>query len=207
MLKIGITGNIGSGKSTVCKIFEELGVPVFSSDLVSREAENELYIKQGFKNVLGEDIYVDGELDRATMRKIIFTDKDKLSKINGLVLPYIKEKFDEFSYLYQDAPYVILESAIIFETDSQDSFDYIITVVADKDVRIKRVIARDNTTLEEVENKINNQWNQEDKMFRSDFIIGNHDNESIRELDKQVLDVHCQIHRLIAEKKLKENRQ
>jgi len=209
MLKIGLTGNIGVGKTTISKIFKELGIPIFNSDLFSREAENELYIKQGFKNVLGEDIYVDGELDRDRMRKMIFTDRSLLSKIQGLVLPYVTEKFDEFSKEHKDEPYIILESAIIFETDSQGMFDYIITVIADDDIRIKRVLARDKTTLEEVQNKINNQFSQDTKIFKSNFIIENNGEDlinSLSDLDREVLEVHSEIIRLIAQKKLKENR-
>src|ERR1035437_9223380 len=105
MLKIGLTGNIGSGKTTVSKLFKRLGVPIFNSDLSARSAEEIPYIQQAFKNILGDDIFIDGKLDRNKMRDIIFVDKDKLQQINDIVIPYVSKDFEGFIQANITAPY------------------------------------------------------------------------------------------------------
>ncbi len=182
MIKVGLTGGIGSGKTTISKLFKELGIPVFNSDLCARNAEKEPTIMEGFKSILGDDIFIDGELDRPKMRSIIFVDKEKLSQVNTLVIPYIKMKFNQFQ-LESNAPYVVLESAILFETKGHENFDHIITVTADEDTRIKRVVNRDNASVEEIMNKLNNQWPEQDKIAQSDFIVFNNGDDLIDSLD------------------------
>lgn len=183
MIKVAITGNIGAGKTTISKLFKELGVPVFNSDLCARNAENDVIIKQGFKDILGDDIYVNDQLDRVKMRSIVFVDKDKLKLVNELVIPYVKKSFEEFILEHSDANYVMLESAILFETGADIDFDYIVSVAADTDIRIKRVLNRDKVTLEEVQNKLNNQWPLADVMAKSDFVIENNGFDILDELD------------------------
>ncbi len=193
MIKIGITGGLGAGKSTVCKLFKSLGVPIFNSDICARDAEKEPFIQQEFKRVLGDDIMVDGIVDRAKMRGIIFVDKAKLTEINNIILPYIKMKFNQFS-LNNNAPYVLLESAILFETNATSGFDHIITVTADTDVRIARALQRDpSTNLEEIKNKLNNQLSEEIKIAKADFIIFNNGTDLLDSADmltKQVKTIH-----------------
>ncbi len=183
MIKVAITGNIGAGKTTISKLFKELGVPVFNSDLCARNAENDAIIKQGFKDILGDDIYTNDQLDRVKMRSIVFVDKEKLKLVNELVIPYIKKSFEEFILEHSDANYVMLESAILFETGADKDFDYIVSVAADTDIRIKRVLNRDEVTLEEVQNKLNNQWPLADVMAKSDFVIENNGFDILDELD------------------------
>lgn len=173
MIKIGLTGGIGSGKTTVSKLFKERGIPVFNSDMCARDAENELHIQEGFKAILGNDIFVDGKLDRVKMRGVVFTDKDKLAQVNKLVAPYVKQKFEKFCTDLVDSPIVMLESAILFEMKSNSYFDYIITVTATENTRIRRVIARDNCELKDVMDKLANQIPEMDKILDSDFIIIN----------------------------------
>lgn len=96
MVKLGLTGNIGAGKSTVAQLFREQGIPVFNSDLCAREAEKEPHIQAGLKRLLGEDIYVDGEIDRPKLRSIVFTDKEMLKQVNELITPYIKNLLKAF---------------------------------------------------------------------------------------------------------------
>jgi dephospho-CoA kinase len=173
MIKIGLTGSIGSGKTTVSKIFKERGIPVFNSDVCAREAESETHIQEEYKRILGEDVYVEGQLDRAKIRAILFTDKDKLQQVNKLVTPYIKQKFEKFCVDNADHQIVMLESAILFETNTTPIFDYIVTVTASENTRMTRVIKRDNATLEDVLNKIKNQLPELEKISKSNFIIIN----------------------------------
>jgi dephospho-CoA kinase len=190
MIKVGLTGGIGSGKTTVSSIFQELGVPVFNSDKCARDAEAEPNIQEGFKRVLGDDIFVDGVLDRVKMRGIVFTDKDKLKQINNLVVPYIKTKFEGFcAEKEKDFPIVALESAILFENNATDGFDYIVTVTATENTRIKRVLSRDGLSVEDVMKKMANQLPEMVKVEKSDFIVINdgHDlADGITMLTKQV---------------------
>jgi dephospho-CoA kinase len=193
MIKIGLTGSIGSGKTTVSKIFKERGIPVFNSDTCAREAESETHIQEEYKRILGEDVYVEGQLDRAKIRAILFTDKDKLQQVNKLVTPYIKQKFEKFCVDNADHQIVMLESAILFETNTTPIFDYIVTVTASENTRMTRVIKRDNATLEEVLNKLKVQLPELEKIGKSNFIIINDGYDlidSITLLSMQVDTIH-----------------
>jgi dephospho-CoA kinase len=184
MIKIGLTGGMGAGKSTVAQLFKEQGIPVFNSDLCARDAEKETHIREGFKRILGDDIYVDGELDRPKMRKVIFTDKDKLKQVNELVTPYVKKSFDSFCDKNKESHQIVmLESAILFENKHESNFDYIVTVTASENTRLKRVMKRDNLTAEEVVNKFNNQLPEIDKMKKSDFIIFNESGDIVDSIE------------------------
>ncbi len=174
MIRVGITGGIGSGKTTVSGIFKDRGIPVFNSDLCAREAEKEAYILEGFQRIVGDEILINGEIDRSKFRRIIFNDKEKLKQVNALVTPYIKQKFEEFCLLHEkDSPIIMLESAILFETGSHKSFDYLITVTASENIRIRRVTVRDNVGVEEVLAKLANQLPESTKITESDFVIIN----------------------------------
>ena len=129
------------------------------------------------------------------MRNIIFNDKEKLKEINSVVIPYVIEDFEEFCNTNKDQPYIILESAILFETGSNKRFDFIITVTADEDIKIERVIERDNVTKSDVMDKINNQYSDEYKLHNSNFEIKN--NGEFVDLEEQVLDIHIQLCRLV----------
>lgn len=173
MIKVAITGGLGAGKSSVAKLFKELGVPVFNSDMCARDAENLPNIQEAFKRVLGDDIFVDGKVDRTRMREIIFVDKNKLEEINQIIIPHIKSEFEKFVEFYNDRPYVMLESAILFETGAAKGFNAVVTVTAEENTRILRAIRRDGSTLSEVQNKLANQWDEIDKIKLADYVIIN----------------------------------
>lgn len=184
MVKVGLTGGIGAGKSTVAQLFKEQNVPVFNSDLCARDAEKEPSIKEGFKRILGEDIYVNDELDRSRMRQIVFNDKDKLKQVNELVTPYVKKSFEAFCEKHKDThPIVMLESAILFENGFTNNFDYIVTVTASENTRLKRVMKRDGISVEGVLDKMKNQWPEMDKLKKSDFIVFNDTGDLIDSID------------------------
>ena len=193
MIRVAITGGIGTGKTTISKLFKEIGIPVFNSDICARDAEKLPHIQEAFKAILGDDIYVNGEVDREKMRGIIFTNKDLLSQINNVVVPQVKEEFNLFVEENSSKPYVILESAILYEVNAHTNFDFVITVSAETNVRIKRVLKRDNISVEDVQNKMNNQLSQNEKIKRADFVIVNDGEDlldSLEVLNKQVNCVH-----------------
>lgn len=175
MIKIALTGNIGAGKTTVSKIFESHGIPVFNSDLAGREAEKDPEILSKFLDIIGSDVMVDGEIDRTLMRERIFNDSLMLQKVNDLMVPYVSKKYRQFLKTHKDEIATIMESAIIFEGYHQNKFDVVITVIADKETRIKRTMVRDNLSLDLVMAKMKNQLSDDFKAKQSDFIVINED--------------------------------
>lgn len=190
MLTVGITGGIGSGKSTVCKVFRVLGVPVFQADIVARNLQNEdPQIKSSLKELFGPDIYDNnGVLNRKRLAEIIFNDKLLLEKVNNLIHPAVHLEFEKWKNLYSNIPYVLYEAAIMFETGSYHGFDYIIMVMTDEKERIERVMKRDNVSEEAIKRRMLNQMADSQKIKLADFVIENNDNQmiipKILELDK-----------------------
>ena len=175
MLKIGLTGGIGSGKSIVAKAFEMLGVPVYVSDI---EAKRLMNSNEGVRNKLivrfGDDVYdADGDLNRKRLADIIFNDPDALKDINAIVHPAVREDFKLWCKKYSHLAYVIQESAILFDTGLYRNFDKIITVSAEEEIRIQRVLKRDSSARELVQKRIANQLPDVDRIQKSDFVIYN----------------------------------
>jgi dephospho-CoA kinase len=187
MLKIGLTGGIGSGKSTVAKIFNTLGIPVFDADstaksIMNENAELKLKIQQQF----GEDTYKNGILDRAFLANIVFKDPYQLAILNSLVHPATIQAAEDW-FQKQTAPYVIKEAALLFESGTAGNLDEVIGVYAPLTVRLARVKKRDNTDIEVIKNRMKNQIEEEMKMKLCDRIIYNNDSEAIL---PQVLRLH-----------------
>jgi len=187
MLKIGLTGGIGSGKTTIAKIFELLNVPVYYAD----EASKRLYhtdknLIEAIRKNFGEDVYTDEQLNRSKLAAIVFNDPDKLNLLNELVHPPTIRDAEEWMQK-QSAPYVIKEAALLFESGSAQGLDYIIGVKAPSHYRIKRVMDRDGVKREEVINRVNRQIDEEIKMRLCDFVIVNNDQELVI---PQVLELH-----------------
>lgn len=178
MIKVGLTGNIGAGKTTVAKIFEnDYGIPVFYSDECAREAENVPHIRKQFIEIVGEEVLVDGQIDRNKLRQIVFNNKEIIEKVNQLMGPYIMEEFNKFVELKikEGDLAVVCESAILIEKGAMNAFDVIITVVADKQTRLKRTMLRDGLSEEMVLAKMNNQLSDDEKIDYSDVVIINED--------------------------------
>ena len=170
---VGLTGGIGSGKTTLLKYFESLGVPVYIADKEAKALMNRSkVIKRKLINLFGTLAYKDGVLNKPYLASQIFNDKTLLKKMNAIVHPKVKAHFHRW-LKKQNAPYILKEVAIIFENNLENQYDYIITVVADKDKRIQRVLKRDHTTKEKVNAIINNQTSDEEKMKKSTFTITN----------------------------------
>jgi dephospho-CoA kinase len=175
MKKIGVTGGIGSGKSLVCEIFALQGIPVYQADIAAKtlmhkneDLKNEL--TKEFGNIYNET----GELQRSELAKKVFGNLSLLQKLNSIVHPYVIRHSEEWESK-QSAPYVLREAAILFESGTNTGLDYVITVTAPVDVRIKRILARDNRSEEEIRAIISNQMSDEEKAERSDFVIVNDD--------------------------------
>lgn len=201
LFRVLVTGSIGSGKTTACKLFEELGVPVFYSDEAARSLmDTNPFIMMNVKKYFGDDIYVKKydkkkvsvkeELDRKKLAGIVFNDKEKLDRLNKIVHPWVGEAFKSFcfeyehySFKYPEVKYVIEEAAIAIELGIQDKFDYIVVVTARESIRIERVMSRDNCTKEQVVERINNQISEEERCSHADSIINNND---IKNLEAQV---------------------
>jgi dephospho-CoA kinase len=187
MIVVGLTGGIGSGKTTVAQFFKLLGIPVYVADKEAKALMNRSkVIKRQLIALFGDKAYVNNILNREYLAECIFNNKVLLDKMNAIVHPKVASHFKHWLNK-QDAPYIIKEAAIIFENNLESSYDYIITVVADEEQRIQRVIQRDSSNREKVKSIIKNQWSDEEKMKRSDFVIFNNDLEKVEE---QVSKIH-----------------
>lgn len=182
MVAIGLTGGIGSGKSLIARILNIMGYPVYVSD---REASRLMYahpdIRQDIIERFGESVYTnDRRIDKAVLADIIFNDSQALTDMNKIVHPRVMEDFRQWSS-WQNKPLVFFESAILFEAGLKDFFRHIICVTAPMEVRIDRVIMRDNTQPEKVKERINNQMDEAEKCKRADFVIFNDDQHPLLE--------------------------
>jgi dephospho-CoA kinase len=191
MIAIGLTGGIGSGKTTVANYFIELGVPVYFADNEAKELmSTSKKIKRKLISEFGEDTYKAGELNRTYLAAIIFKDKNKLNIINKIVHPEVAIHFSKWIKKHSQidkSEYVIQENAILFENGTASKFDYIITVTAPVDIRIKRVLKRDSITKDAILSRMNNQWTDDKKVELSDFVISN---ISLKDTKEQVAKLH-----------------
>ena len=190
MMKLGVTGGIGSGKTSVCKVFGVLGIPLFSADQEARSVmEIDTSVILRLNAIAGKNLYVDGSLDRNEFARLIFNNKALLEKVNSVVHPAVYSRFREWEKK-QDAPYVIFEAAILFESGGFNMVDRVITVVAPVEERIERVMLRNNMTRDQVLERISNQMSDSEKANRSDYVIDNSENAMII---PAVLDIHNDI--------------
>lgn len=188
--KIGLTGGIGSGKSTVAKMFEDLGVPVYyADDRAKWLMVNSPALRRAIQNAFGHDSYSKEQLNRAYLAEKVFTNKTELSKLNAIVHPAVREDFKEWVE-NQDCPYVIQENPLIFENQNEDHFDAVISVVADEEIRIQRVVSRDGHSRADVINRMSNQTSDKTRISKSDFIIQNIEFSDTR---SQVHEIHQQL--------------
>ena len=170
---VGLTGGIGSGKTTVAKQFEKLGVPIYIADDEAKKLMNRSkVIRRKLIALFGEDAYKNDALNRPYLAKIIFNDKSVLQKMNAIVHPKVASHFKKW-VKKQEAPYIIKEVAILFENGSYKQCDYIITVTAAMENRISRLLKRDETTVSKIEAIMKNQWQDEEKIALSQFVISN----------------------------------
>ena len=178
-MKLGITGGIGSGKTSVCRVFGVLGIPVFSADPEAQTIMNhDESIIRGINEIAGKNLYPEGRLDKEGLASLIFNDPLMLSKVNSLVHPVVFQYFKDWAE-QQATPYVIMEAAILFESGASNLVDRVATVVAPIEERIFRVIKRNKLSREQVMERIRNQMDDDSRIKMSDYVINNSENEMI----------------------------
>ena len=195
MIVVGLTGGIGSGKTTLSKYFESMGIPIYIADdeakgLMTRSK----VIKRKLIALFGTSAYKHGKLNRPYLASQIFEDKKLLDKMNAIVHPKVASHFKKW-LKKQTSPYVIKEAAIIFENNLENQYDYIITVVADEHLRIQRVIKRDEASRDKIRSIMSNQLSDTEKIKKSDFVITNNDLETAK---KQAYEINKQLLQLIS---------
>ncbi len=187
---VGLTGGIGSGKSTVLELFKDRGVAVYIADVEAKRLMNEhSKLKEEIIDLLGENAYLNGQLNRKYIAQQVFNNPQKLQKLNDLVHPKVREDFLSFAK-NSKSEIVIYETAILFESGSDALCDFVISVVANEEERIKRVMKRDNCTEEEVRKRIENQLSDEERVRKSDFVIYN---DNLALLEEKVNDIFLEL--------------
>ncbi|HOZ74333.1 MAG TPA: dephospho-CoA kinase [Flavobacterium sp.] len=170
---IGLTGGIGSGKSTIASYFKSLGIPVYIADDASRNVTALPKVRKQIKNQFGADVFNGSGLNRQKLAQLVFSDPEKLKQLNAIIHPAVKADFDLWLTQHANAPIVIKEAAILFESGSYKNCDAIITITAPEEIRIARVIKRDGVTRDEVLRRIANQWTDAQRIAKSDYVIDN----------------------------------
>lgn len=187
MLKVGLTGNIGSGKTTVSRIFETLGISVFNADIEAKNLYYEENVKLDISDFLGKEVLdTKHDIDFKKLASIIFNDEKKLKQLTSYIHPLVVEKYENWLLTKRSLAFTIHESAIIFEYSLQSKFDKIICVSAPYQLRLQRVLERDNANKTEVEERMNNQMDEKIKVENSDFVIINDEHKFII---PQVMDI------------------
>ena len=192
MIIVGITGGIGSGKSVVSRIFRQLGIPVYDADFAARSLyERHPEVLQKLQSEFGETLVdAKGRLDRKKLASIVFQNEDKLKLLNRLVHPLVKKDFKEWAAMHRAAPYVMKEAAILFESGTHKDCDLVITVTAPTELRVQRVKNRDQRPTAEIRQVMSQQWSDEEKIKRSQFVIQNDEDDAVL---LQSLDIHEKI--------------
>lgn len=200
MLNIGITGGIGSGKSTVCKIFESIGIPVYYADDRSKFLmANNTEVIEKVKALLGDDVYTDGRPNRKKIAEIVFNNNEKLKALNAIMHPAVREDSTKWQAKMKKKghPYVLREAALVYETEMDKTLDTVIVVDAPKAIRIKRVMERDGVSENEVKARMDKQMPQSEKNKRADYLIKN---DGKTELIPQVRNLHQEFLKLAESK-------
>ena len=190
MKKIGLTGNIGSGKTFVCKVFEALGVPVYNADLKARKILNSQEVIVEIGNTFGLSVVDNDEIDRKKLAAIVFADKGELEKLNQIIHPKLRADFNKWAESHQQLPYVLQEAAILFENGFDKMMDQTICVSAPRGLRLQRVMSRDNAQENEVLARMESQWSDARKEDLADYII---ENDGVKMILPQILKIHQKI--------------
>lgn len=190
MIKVGLTGNIGSGKSTVARVFNTLGVPVFYADYEARQCYFIPEVRHKVMDVFGEESYLSyDKINAPRLAEIVFSDPQALQQLNSIIHPALKQRFDHWCkcIYHEKYPYVMMEAAILFENNFHKLVDTTVCVYASKKQRINRVAKRDDLSVEQIEQRMSSQWPEEKICDLSDFCINNKDKKMILQ---EILDLH-----------------
>lgn len=186
---IGLTGGIGSGKTTIANHFKTLGIPVYIADDEARKIMQTSVVIDGIKKAFGEALFEGEVLKRDKLAQIVFNDPEKLQLLNKIVHPAVKRHFKQWLLEHSAFPIVVYEAAILFESGNYEDFDEIITVTAPVESRIQRVMTRDNTSREQVLGRINSQWTDEQRISKSDYVIENIEIENAKRETENILKI------------------
>src|SRR6056297_3398049 len=193
MIKVGITGGIGSGKTMVCRIFQELGMPVFYADDEAKKIlDKDTDVKKELKRLFGEDIYTKTGINKTRLASIIFNDSATLKQVNEIIHPKVREYFNKWSQEHSDFPYIIEEAAILFESGAFKDMDINIIVSAPEELKIQRIMERDKIDRQSVVDRMKNQMGEREKMKMADLVIVNDGNQMII---PQILEIHKKLKR------------
>jgi dephospho-CoA kinase len=187
MIKVGLTGNIGSGKSTVSRVFETLGVPVYHADSEAKKFLDDESVQDSLIREFGSKIFEDRIINRKKLARLVFNDKQALEFLNSLIHPLVRKDFETWTTVNPEAPYIIQEAAILFESGFYKMFDKVITVASLQELAVARVMVRDGVSEKDVLLRMNNQWSSEKKEELSDYVVYN---DGSKLIIPQVLEIH-----------------
>jgi dephospho-CoA kinase len=186
---IGLTGGIGSGKTTIANHFRSLGIPVYIADDKARKIMQTDEVIEAIKVTFGAVLFEGATLKRDELAAIVFNDPEKLQQLNAIVHPAVKRHFKQWLFEHKAFPLVIYEAAILFESGNYKDFDFIITVTAPLESRIQRAIERDKTTRDQVLRRINSQWTDEQRVLKSDYVIENINLDFAKKKTEEILNI------------------
>jgi len=194
MIKVGLTGNIGSGKSTVARVFEILGIPVYHADTEAKKLLSDDGVQDMLLKEFGNEVFENGTVNRKKLANLVFNSKEALNFLNSLIHPLVRKDFENWTAVHWEFPYIIQEAAILFESGFYKMFDRVITVTSSREQAVSRVVARDGVSEKDVLNRMKNQWSSERKQKLADFVINNDESELVI---PQVLNINRQLISLI----------
>ena len=186
---IGLTGGIGSGKTSIAGFFKEMGVPVYIADDKAKKIMQSDFVIEKIKKEFGHFLFENDVLNRAKLADIVFNDRNKLDLLNAIIHPAVKKDFELWLQENNNQDYVVYEAAILFESGRYKDCDVVITVTAPEEVRIERVLKRDKTTREQVLSRMKMQWKDEERIAKSNFIILNENLKTAREEVVKILKI------------------
>ncbi|MEZ7504926.1 dephospho-CoA kinase [Flavobacterium sp. Arc2] len=186
---VGLTGGIGSGKTTIAKYFKSLGIPVYIADDEARKIMQTAEVINSIKETFGAGLFQGADLKRDKLAEIVFNDAEKLKQLNSIVHPAVKSHFKQWLFEHKESAIVVYEAAILFESGNYKDFDVIITVTAPLESRIQRVMDRDKTTRDKILERINSQWTDEQRVSKSDYVIENINIEIAKKKTDKILKI------------------
>jgi dephospho-CoA kinase len=184
---IGLTGGIGSGKTMVAEYIKSLGIPVYIADDEAKKLMTSNKVIQAISTTFGNEVLANGSLNRDKLAEIVFNNPEKLQKLNSIVHPEVKKHFDAWVEKHKKSPFVFKEAAILFESGSYKYCDAVITITAPLETRLDRVINRDKTNRESVLKRMQNQWTDEQRIAKSDYVIHNLSIETTKQQVNEIL--------------------
>ncbi|MFL9829432.1 dephospho-CoA kinase [Flavobacterium sp. ST-87] len=186
---VGLTGGIGSGKTTIANYLVSLGIPVYIADDAGKKVMQQQEITEAIESKFGKNIFENEQLNRSKLAEIVFNNPDQLKELNAIVHPAVKRDYKKWLSEHADFPLLVYESAILFESGSYKDFEYIITVTAPLELRISRVLQRDNTQRKQILKRMDAQWTDEQRISKSDFVIENIDIDLAKDEINKILKI------------------